>query len=68
MNRRMQAQQGHLQPTACSQRKEPEGQRPDSLPRAWGPQRRPEGLGYWGGAVRPCVSVTGGTAGYTGGV
>ena len=38
MNRRMQAQEGPLQPTASSQRKEPEGQRPDSFPRAQGPE------------------------------
>ena len=44
VKRRMQAQEGPLQPTASSQRKEPEGQRPDSFPRAQGPQRRPKGL------------------------
>lgn len=32
MNRRMQAQEGTLQPTASSQRKQLEGQRPDSFP------------------------------------
>lgn len=30
--KRIQAQGGHLQPTVCSQRKEPETQRPDPLP------------------------------------
>lgn len=33
MSKRVQAQQGHLQANACSQRKEPEAQRPDLLPR-----------------------------------
>lgn len=36
VGRRAQAQRGHPQPTACSQRKELEAQRPNSLPEAPG--------------------------------
>lgn len=43
MNRRMQAQEGTLQPTGQLRVKQPEGTEARFFPRAQGPQRRPKG-------------------------